>query len=316
MNDELNLPDNVDLGLDKIKTDDILIPHATASTDDFDLDDFLAEKQSDDKSEETLDLGNLFDAENTTEQVVTAPEDTDAHAHEVSDTPDVSETPEVAPDTDIVSEETVAEEPSTVESEETVLSDLNENDVRTTEPVTPSEAAIDEKAFDEANAPTTDETQADVQNDDSLVSESEKVSENEPENIVDNAVENLPENPTNNTTGYDVQELSEFVRWYAGTSVEPVFEVDKNSLSAVLQGDAECKVIHVNVGYDTYGWQVHFAGGVIMSLRDVREYQLRHGHLPADSGSIMYGDAQIEFSAIEKITIYESVRYFTYAANN
>ena len=305
MNDELNLPDNVDLGLDKIKTDDILIPHATASTDDFDLDDFLAEKQSDDKSEETLDLGNLFDAENATEQVVTAPED--AHAHEVSDTPDVSETPEVAPDTDIVSEETVAEEPSTVESE---------NDVRTTEPVTPSEAAIDEKAFDEANAPTTDEKQADVQNDDNLVSESEKVSENEPENIVDNAVENLPENPTDNTTGYDVQELSEFVRWYAGTSVGPVFEVDKNSLSAVLQGDAERKVIHVNVGYDTYGWQVHFAGGVIMSLRDVREYQLRYGHLPADSGSIMYGDVQIEFSAIEKITIYESVRYFTYAANN
>ena len=104
-----------------------------------------------------------------------------------------------------------------------------------------------------------------------------------------------------------------FLRWYDGESSEAQFEVSKDSESTVLKGTDDCRVVHINIGFDAYGWLIRFDNGIIMSVSDVREYQLRNGMLPDTSGTITYASAQIEFRDIEKIKIYESVRYFTYA---
>ena len=110
----------------------------------------------------------------------------------------------------------------------------------------------------------------------------------------------------------EAPEPRSFVSWYSGSREDKQFELSKESISQVFNGDENCRIIHVNVGFDTYGWLIKFADGTIMSLRDAREYQLRNGGLPAADGVICYGELQAEFHNIEKITIYESVRYFTY----
>lgn len=306
MDDDLNLPDNVDLGLDNIKADDISLPQETNTADDFNLDDFLTDKQSGDDGEEALNLENLFEPEKASDQT-TAPA-------EESETADVK------------AEELISAEQPTEETEENILQNQDENVVQEAEPEAVAEPAVDADSLSETETPVIDAEQSDIQNNNeipSIETEDDNGGEVAAETVLPDAselIENneratdevLPEIPA----GYDVAETPGFVRWYAGTSAEPVFEVDKNSPSTMVQGDDDHKIIHINAGYDTYGWHVRFDNGVIMSLRDVREYQLRHGSIPANSGSIVYGDMQINFAAIEKITIYESVRYFTYAANN
>ena len=49
-----------------------------------------------------------------------------------------------------------------------------------------------------------------------------------------------------------------------------------------------------------------------MSLRDVREYQIRNGCLPDTSGSISYGQNVLAFENVKRIVIYETVKYFSY----
>ena len=49
-----------------------------------------------------------------------------------------------------------------------------------------------------------------------------------------------------------------------------------------------------------------------MNLRDVREYQIRNGALPAATGKIVFGQTELSFSNVEKIIVYERVRYFSY----
>lgn len=107
-------------------------------------------------------------------------------------------------------------------------------------------------------------------------------------------------------------QLANHLKWYSGSSTDKFFEISKQSESEQLAGTSDVKAIHVNVGYDTYGWLVEFSNGKIMSLRDVREFQIRNGHLPDSTGVIVYGNQRFEFSAIERILIYESVQYFSY----
>lgn len=104
-----------------------------------------------------------------------------------------------------------------------------------------------------------------------------------------------------------------FIAWYSGNADDPIFEVSKNSESGFLEGDDVWRTVHVNVGNETYGWQVKFSDGTYMGIDDVREYQLRKGALPSSEGTIIYGPMRIEFKNIERITVYQSVRYFTYA---
>lgn len=102
------------------------------------------------------------------------------------------------------------------------------------------------------------------------------------------------------------------LRWYSGTSADKVFTISKGFESGEFVADEECKTIHVNVGYDTYGWEVQFSNGIVMNLRDVREYQLRNGKLPAENGRIVYGNNELTFAAVKRIVVYQSVKYFSY----
>ena len=103
-----------------------------------------------------------------------------------------------------------------------------------------------------------------------------------------------------------------FLRWYSGASGDQMFEIAKGFESGSFNADEECKTLHVNAGYDTYGWEVQFSDGVVMNLRDVREYQIRNGRLPSSEGRIIYGQSTLMFSGIERIVVYESVKYFSY----
>ena len=103
-----------------------------------------------------------------------------------------------------------------------------------------------------------------------------------------------------------------YLKWYSGRSTDEMYMFDKNSPSGSFYGDENCKVLHVNVGYDTYGWEVQFPDGVIMNLRDIREYQIRNGRLPSTEGRLIYGQRTLMFSGVERIVVYESVRYFSY----
>ncbi len=102
------------------------------------------------------------------------------------------------------------------------------------------------------------------------------------------------------------------LRWFSGNENDEMYEIGKNFKSNTFEANDNCKTIHVNVGYDTYGWEVQFADGVIMNLRDVREYQIKNGKLPSPEGRIIYGPNTLMFSGVERIVIFETVRYFSY----
>lgn len=102
------------------------------------------------------------------------------------------------------------------------------------------------------------------------------------------------------------------LRWYSGTSEDKIFTLSKGFESGEFVADEECQTIHVNVGYDTYGWEVQFSNGVVMNLRDVREYQIRNGKLPSENGRIIFGNSELSFSAVQRIVVYETVKYFSY----
>ena len=105
-----------------------------------------------------------------------------------------------------------------------------------------------------------------------------------------------------------------YLKAYDGALSANMYNMDKNFTGEVFEGTADCDTIHINVGYDTYGWNVEFANGTNMGLRDVREYQKRQGCLPFDSGNITYGGRVLRFSGVNRIVVYESVKYFSYGA--
>ena len=173
------------------------------------------------------------------------------------------------------------------------------------EMVSQNDETVDESEGDELAQEFTDD---DTGSADTIKERDEeaKVSQYEVENTetYEDAVDADAEKTDSDEVGY--------VKWYSGCSSDPVFEIDKNSVSQAILGNDECQIIHINIGLSSYGWRIHFDNGVIMGIDDVREYQLRNGSLPSSNGTIIYSDNQIEFANINKITIYRSVRYFTY----
>ena len=107
-------------------------------------------------------------------------------------------------------------------------------------------------------------------------------------------------------------EAANYVKWYSGSVHDEMFEISKNDLPEEIIGTEDTRLLHINVGYDSYGWLVEFDGGPTMSLEDVRRYQIRNGALPGASGAIRYGQQICRFRNIERILIYQSVRYFSY----
>lgn len=107
-------------------------------------------------------------------------------------------------------------------------------------------------------------------------------------------------------------EAANYVKWYSGSVHDEMFEISKNDLPEEIIGTEDTRLLHINVGYDSYGWLVEFDGGPTMSLEDVRRYQIRNGALPGASGVVRYGQQICRFRNIERILIYQSVRYFSY----
>lgn len=101
-------------------------------------------------------------------------------------------------------------------------------------------------------------------------------------------------------------------KWYSGSLNDKYFELSAEAVSCEFSGNDEVRSIHVNVGTSTYGWNVTFDNGIVMSLRDLQEFQNKHGALPSVNGTISHGQLICKFSNIEKIVIYEIPQYFAY----
>ena len=90
------------------------------------------------------------------------------------------------------------------------------------------------------------------------------------------------------------------------------FEFSGASQSAEFVGNEEIKNIHINVGTSAYGWNVSFDNGVFMSLRDLQEFESKHGKLPSANGEVSHGSVKLKFSNVEKIVVYQTPQYFGY----
>ena len=300
MDDDLDLPEGDDINLDL----DTPLPETSVTpslkeTDDFNLDDFLTEEYKNIPAGEALKPANMFGEEQKPAEPVSLSEETAvAEENIATPEPETENPPAELTESEVVDDSVAG----------TIQPDLAEKNDENIAPVAESETAVVETA--------------DAINENEVAAEGENFEEHAKGWAFDGVEENTsvraePESvePTieKPDSGYDMPESAGFAHWFSGNRDDGAFELDRNSLPAFLQGDAEHRVLHVNVGYDTYGWVVQFDNGICMNLRDVREYQLRNGSLPSANGKITYGEMQTEFSAIEKITIYESVRYFTYA---
>ncbi|MBQ9235893.1 MAG: hypothetical protein IJ184_05455 [Alphaproteobacteria bacterium] len=114
--------------------------------------------------------------------------------------------------------------------------------------------------------------------------------------------------------GIDGADNIGFLRMYDGEKNYQSYDLSRDFTSGDFAGSPENDTIHINAGFDTYGWMIAFANGVNMSLSDVREYQLRNGSLPFASGSVMYGSSVLNFTGVKRIVVFESVKYFSYGA--
>lgn len=103
-----------------------------------------------------------------------------------------------------------------------------------------------------------------------------------------------------------------YAREYSGYLSDEYFVVDSQSLQGEFVGDDKCNAIQINASQSSYGWGVHFDNGWFMGIRDVREYQLRHGCLPSANGEVMFGAKKMAFKNVARIVLYEVPRYFTY----
>lgn len=49
-----------------------------------------------------------------------------------------------------------------------------------------------------------------------------------------------------------------------------------------------------------------------MSLKDLQEYQGKHGSMPDSSGTLRHGETVLTFGNIERIVAYQAPQYFAY----
>lgn len=101
-------------------------------------------------------------------------------------------------------------------------------------------------------------------------------------------------------------------KWYSGSLNDKYFELSSTNQSTEFVGNDEIKAIHVNVGSSTYGWNVTFDNGIVMSFRDMQEFQTKHGSLPSRNGTILHGQLNCKFTNMDKIVVYETAQYFAY----
>lgn len=148
-----------------------------------------------------------------------------------------------------------------------------------------------------------------------------------PEYDVPGTIENIPSDDERNFDDYSAaaatvnfaardtnneKQINRILKWYSGTLSDQYFTFSLESESGEFIGNAQVNSIHVNVGNSFYGWNVRFSDGTSMSLRDLKEYQIRYGQLPASGGVISFGDLSLTFARVERIVTYETPEYFSY----
>ena len=101
-------------------------------------------------------------------------------------------------------------------------------------------------------------------------------------------------------------------KWYSGRINDNYYRFSAEMPSEEFVGSAEQNSIYVHVGTSAYGWNVAFDNGVTMNLADVREFQLRNGHLPSSNGVITYGQTGLRFSQVERIVVGSIPEYYHY----
>lgn len=117
-------------------------------------------------------------------------------------------------------------------------------------------------------------------------------------------------------TGFEensAERQQDILNWYSGKLSDKTYEISPENMPEFLDTDKTIRVLHVTVD-STYGWNVFFDNGVFMSLRDLKEYQERHGEIPCQDGKIIYGSKTTSFERILRVVVYERPRYFSYIA--
>ena len=113
---------------------------------------------------------------------------------------------------------------------------------------------------------------------------------------------------------YKKKEQEKFLmcQQYSGSIKDIYFEFSIECKEVAFAGNAVQNSIYVNIGISPYGWNIAFDNGINMNLADVRIYQLRNGRLPADSGTLSYGNKKLRFSKVERIVYSNIPEYFHY----
>lgn len=103
-----------------------------------------------------------------------------------------------------------------------------------------------------------------------------------------------------------------FAKRYAGNLSDGYAKYTAADLGGEFTATSDRKSVYLSVGHSTYGWSVRFDSGLVMSLNDIREFQLRNGRLPQADGIISYGNKQLRFRGCDRIVVYAEAEYFSY----
>ncbi|MDO5386578.1 MAG: hypothetical protein Q4F75_04835 [Pseudomonadota bacterium] len=106
--------------------------------------------------------------------------------------------------------------------------------------------------------------------------------------------------------------LKRIAKRYSGSLADNYGRYSAASLGGEFEATPERNSIYLKIGKSAYGWSVRFDNGLVMSMADVREYQLRNGKLPQPDGIIAYGNKQLLFRGCARIVIYQEAEYFSY----
>ena len=106
--------------------------------------------------------------------------------------------------------------------------------------------------------------------------------------------------------------LKRIAKRYSGSLADNYGRYSAASLGGEFEATPERNSIYLKIGKSAYGWSVRFDNGLVMSMADIREYQLRNGKLPQPDGIIAYGNKQLLFRGCARIVIYQEAEYFSY----
>ena len=106
--------------------------------------------------------------------------------------------------------------------------------------------------------------------------------------------------------------MKRIAKRYSGSLADNYGRYSAASLGGEFEAAPERNSIYLKIGKSAYGWSVRFDNGLVMSMADVREYQLRNGKLPQPDGIIAYGNKQLLFRGCVRIVIYQEAEYFSY----